>query len=144
MSLTTPYDDNNIFAKILRGEAPAHKVYEDDQTFAFMDIMPMMEGHTLVIPREPAVNMFDLSEDAATALIRTTRKVAHAVRGAFDPHGVICAQFSGAPAGQTVFHIHFHIIPSWEGVEMNLHARKMQEADVLADHARRIAAKLAT
>lgn len=132
------YDDNNIFAKILRGEAPAHKVYEDDQTFAFMDIMPMGEGHTLVIPREPAVTMFDLSAEGAAALIQTTQKVAHAVRAAFQPEGVVCAQFSGAPAGQTVFHIHFHIIPRWQNVEMNLHARVMQEHDVLADHARRI------
>ncbi len=142
MSLNTPYDENNIFAKILRGEAPAHKVYEDEHTFAFMDIMPMAEGHTLVIPREPAVNMFDLSEAAAEAMIRTTRKVAHAVRTTFDPHGVICAQFSGAPAGQTVFHIHFHVIPRWEGIEMNLHARTMQDADILADHASRITGNL--
>ncbi len=132
------YKTDNIFAKILRGEMPAHKVYEDDKTFAFMDIMPMAEGHTLVIPREPAVTLFDLSEDGAAALIRTTQKVAHAVRTAFDPHGVVCAQFSGAPAGQTVFHIHFHIIPRWEGVEMNLHARTMADQDVLAEHATRI------
>lgn len=142
MSLHTPYDENNIFAKILRGEAPAHKVYEDEETFAFMDIMPMAEGHTLVIPREPAVNMFDLSEDAAAAMIRTTRKLSHAVRAAFDPEGVICAQFSGAPAGQTVFHIHFHIIPRWQNVEMNLHARKMADQDVLAEHAQRIISNL--
>ncbi len=136
------YDPDNIFAKILRGEAPAHKVYEDDLTFAFMDIMPMSEGHTLIIPREPAVTLFDLSEDAAAACIRTTHKVAHAVRNAFKPDGVMCAQLSGAPAGQTVFHLHFHIVPRWEGVEMNLHARKMAPPETLADHAERIRAQL--
>ena len=132
------YDPQNIFAKILRGEAPAHKVYEDAETFAFMDIMPMAEGHTLVIPREPAVTLFDLSAAAAQALIGTTHKVAHAVRAAFRPHGVILAQLSGAPAGQTVFHIHFHIVPRWEGTEMNMHARKMAPQETLADHAARI------
>lgn len=138
-----PYDPDNIFAKILRGVAPAHKVFEDDDTFAFMDIMPMSEGHTLVIPREPAVTLFDLSEAAAQAVIRTTHKVAHAVRAAFQPDGVVLAQLSGAPAGQTVFHLHFHIVPRWEGKEMNLHARKMADPATLAAHAERIRAHLA-
>ena len=142
MADKTAYDDDNIFARILRGELPAHVIHEDDATFAFMDIMPMSEGHTLVIPREPAVTFFDLSESTAQALIGTTHKVAHAVRAAFQPHGVILAQLSGAPAGQTVFHIHFHIVPRWEGVEMNMHARKMARPETLKAHAERIRAHL--
>jgi len=136
------YDPNNVFAQILRGEAPAHTVYEDDQTLAFMDIMPMADGHTLVIPREPAVTLFDLSAAGANATMRTLHRVAHAVRAAFKPHGVICAQLSGASAGQTVFHIHFHIVPRWDDTPMELHARKLAAPEVLNAHAARIAAHL--
>ncbi len=118
------YDNQNIFAKIIRGEMPCFKVYEDEHTLAFMDIMPQAEGHTLVIPKEPAENIFDLSPDGAAALARTAKKVAAAVRKATNAPGILLAQLNGAAAGQTVFHIHFHIIPRTSGIDLALHARE--------------------
>jgi len=133
------YDPNNIFAKIVRGEAPCFKVYEDDQTLAFMDIMPQAEGHTLVIPKEGAESIFDLSPEAATALIKTTRKVATAVKEVTNAPGIMLAQLNGAAAGQTVFHIHFHVIPRSTGIDLQLHARG--KADF--EHVKALAAKIA-
>lgn len=132
------YDQNNIFAKILRGEAPCFKVYEDDMTLAFMDVMPQTEGHTLVIPKYPAENLFDLDPEYAAAMAKTVKKVATAVKAAFSAPGIMIAQFNGAPAGQTVFHIHTHIIPRSEGLEMKLHAREMADFDLLKQHAEKI------
>lgn len=134
------YDTNNIFAKILRQEAPCFKVYEDDQTFAFLDIMPQATGHTLVIPKAEAENLFDLGPDTLGALIKSTQKVATAVKSAVDAPGVMIAQLNGAPAGQTVFHIHFHIIPRWDGVDFRMHARDMADKDELAALAEKIKA----
>ena len=136
------YDPNNIFAMILRGEAPAHKVYEDEHTLAFMDIMPQTEGHTLVIPKAPGVGMFDLDDAALQATILTTKKVGQAVKCAFDADGIMIAQLNGAAAGQTVFHLHFHILPRNAGVEMGFHAREMADQAVLAEHAERVRAAL--
>lgn len=133
------YDSQNIFAKILRGEAPCFRVYEDDHTLAFMDIMPQAEGHTLVIPKEPAENIFDLSPDGAAALIRTTRRVAAAVRKVTGAPGVMLAQLNGQAAGQTVFHIHFHIIPRSGGIDLALHARDKADFTALKALAGRIA-----
>src|SRR5882757_3011453 len=96
------YDQNNIFAKILRGEIPACTVYEDAETLAFMDVMPQSDGHTLVIPKAPAENLFDLAPDALAALIKSTQRVARGVRAAFQPDGLTLMQFNGAAAGQTV------------------------------------------
>lgn len=134
------YDDNNVFAKILRGEAPAHTVFEDEKTLAFMDIMPQTMGHTLVIPKEPAENIFDLSPDMLAATIVTTQKVAAAVRAAFDPAGMMVGQLNGEMAGQTVFHLHFHIIPRYEAGGFRFHGVPPEDPGVLAEHAAAIRA----
>jgi histidine triad (HIT) family protein len=136
------YDPNNIFAKILRGEIPAHKVYEDAHTLAFMDIMPQADGHTLVIPKEGAANILDLSPGMAAHLIQTTQKIARGVKSAMNAPGVMLVQLNGADAGQTVFHIHFHVIPRWSGLDLKFHARGMAEPAVLKAHAEKIKAAL--
>jgi histidine triad (HIT) family protein len=136
------YDTRNIFARILRGEIPAHKVYEDEHTFSFMDVMPQSDGHALVIPKAPAENVFDLAPDALSATILTTQRVARAVKKAFDPPGVMLVQLNGAGAGQSVFHIHFHIVPRYEGIDLRFHAREMADPKVLAEHAARVRAAL--
>jgi histidine triad (HIT) family protein len=136
------YDDNNIFAKILRGEMPCIKVYEDDKTFSFMDVMPQAEGHTLVIPKAPAVDLFDLGAEDYSALAKTTQKVAAAVKQAIGSPGIMIAQLNGADAGQTVFHFHNHIIPRWSGLEMKLHAREMADMGLLEEQAKKIRAAL--
>jgi histidine triad (HIT) family protein len=136
------YDNNNIFAKIIRGEAPSFKVYEDDRTLAFMDVMPQSEGHTLVIPKVAAENFFDLPADDAAYLIQITQKVAVAVKRAIKAPGVMIAQLNGSEAGQTVFHIHMHIIPRWHGADMKLHARQMADFEVLKKQAALIQAEL--
>ena len=105
------YDNKNVFAQILRGEAPCFKVYEDELTLAFMDIMPQLEGHTLVIPKEPAITVYDLSDEAALALMGTVRLVGPAVEKAMGVGGSTLFQLNGAEAGQTVPHLHFHILP---------------------------------
>ena len=136
------YDTNNVFARILRSEIPAHKVYEDDRTLAFMDVMPQAEGHTLVIPKVAAETLFDLPEDALAATIVTTQRVARAVKKAFDAPGIMIAQLNGSEAGQSVFHIHFHVIPRNGGINLRLHARDMADQKVLAEHAARVRAAL--
>lgn len=113
MSLHGTYDDQNIFAKILRGDAPAVTVFEDDQVLAIMDVFPQSEGHVLVIPKARARNLLDLPAEAASAAMDRVQRLARAVEAALKPDGVMVAQFSGAPAGQTVFHVHFHVIPRW-------------------------------
>ena len=136
------YDRNNVFARILRGEIPAHRVYEDEHTFAFMDVMPQADGHALVIPKYEAENLFELPADVLAATILTTQRVARAVKQAFDAPGILIAQLNGAPAGQSVFHIHFHIVPRREGFDLRLHARGMADPAVLAAHAERVRAAL--
>lgn len=136
------YDRNNVFAKILRGEIPSIRVYEDSQTLAFMDVMPQSDGHTLVIPKEDAENLFDLSPPAAAALIATTQKVARAVKKGMDSPGIMIAQLNGRDAGQTVFHVHFHIIPRSAGADFRLHAREMAKPETLQAFAERIRAAL--
>src|SRR3954467_8855317 len=106
-----PYDTSNAFAKILRGELPCVRVYEDDHTLSFMDIMPSVAGHTLVIPKAPAKEIFDLSSDGVAALMRTTQKVAKAVKRGLECPGIMLVQLNGAAAGQSVPHAHFHIVP---------------------------------
>ena len=132
------YDTNNIFARILRGELPCHKVYEDEHTLAFMDVMPQAEGHTLVIPKAAGVGLLDTPTDALQAVIATTQKVARAVKTALDAPGVMIVQLNGASAGQTVFHLHFHIIPRSEGLQLKFHARDMEKPAVLAAMAAKI------
>jgi len=136
------YDRNNVFARILRGEIPAHTVYEDAHTLAFMDVMPQADGHTLVIPRAEAENLFELPPDALAATILTTQRVARAVQKAFDAPGILIAQLNGAAAGQSVFHIHFHVVPRHEGFDLRLHARGMADPAELAAHAARVRAAL--
>jgi histidine triad (HIT) family protein len=136
------YDSNNVFAKILRGEIPSHKVYEDAQTLAFMDVMPQADGHTLVIPKVEAESLFDVPPEALAATIVTTQRVAKAVKAAFAAPGVLVAQLNGSAAGQSVLHIHFHIVPRRAGLDLKLHAREMADPAVLAAHAERIRAAL--
>lgn len=132
------YDNENIFAKILREELPCHKVYEDDGTFAFMDIMPRADGHTLVVPKTPAINIFDVDPDTLCRIMTTVHKLAPHVRDAMDAQGVLIQQFNEAAAGQMVFHIHFHIIPRREGDKLKPHTGEMEDADVLATNAAKI------
>jgi histidine triad (HIT) family protein len=116
--MTKAYDPNNIFGKILRGEIPAHKVYEDDVALAFMDIMPRAEGHVLVIPKEPARGLLDISTPTLGELIKRVQHVAHAVKTALGADGLTLHQFSESAGGQVIFHLHFHILPRWEGVAL--------------------------
>jgi histidine triad (HIT) family protein len=125
------YDPNNIFARILRGELPKVAVYEDDLTLALMDIMPSVEGHTLVITKEPAEGILDLSPEGAAALIKTTQKVAKAVKKGLAAPGVMLVQLNGVEAGQSIPHIHFHILPRSEGLDLKLHGRGMAKPEVL-------------
>lgn len=136
------YDPNNIFAKILRGELPAHKLYEDEATFAFMDIMPRGTGHCLVIPKAPSRNILDVDAAALAAVTATVRKLAIAAKKAFYADGVSVHQFNESAGGQVVFHLHFHVIPRFEGVELKPHSSKMEEQDVLAANAEKIRAAL--
>lgn len=137
------YDQDNIFAKILRGDAPCFKVYEDDMTLSFMDVMPQAEGHTLVIPKFPAENLFDLDPEYAAAMAKTVQRVAPAIKKAFDVPGILIAQLNGSAAGQTVFHIHTHIIPRTNGIDLKLHAREMADFKELEKHAEKIKALIA-
>lgn len=132
------YDNNNPFARILRGELPCVKVAEDDATVAIMDLMPQADGHVLVLPREPAAEIFDLSPESAAACMRMTQRIAIAVRDALQPDGIFIGQFNGRAAGQTFAHVHFHVIPRWEGVALRLHAREIAESATLEALARRI------
>lgn len=132
------YDNNNPFARILRGELPCVKVAEDDATVAIMDLMPQADGHVLVLPREPAAEIFDLSPESAAACMRMTQRIAIAVRDALQPDGIFIGQFNGRAAGQTVAHVHFHVIPRWEVVALRLHAREIAESATLEALARRI------
>ena len=136
------YDNNNIFAKILRDEAPAHRVFEDDWSLAFMDVMPQTDGHTLVIPKDPTANLFDADPTILGRTIQTTQRVAAAVRTAFAADGIMIAQLNGPAAGQTVFHLHFHIIPRFDGADFRMHAQDMADPAVLAEHAQRVRAAL--
>lgn len=132
------YDRQNVFAKILRGEVPCVKVYEDEHSLAFMDIMPSAEGHTLVIPKEPAETIFELSEPAGAALMRTTQNVARAVKQGLNCSGLMLVQLNGAAAGQSIPHVHFHILPRESGLELDLHGRAMKPKEELERTAAKI------
>ena len=141
--MTSPaYDSSNIFAKILRGEIPSHKVYEDDHSIAFMDVMPQAPGHVLVLPKQPSRNLLDASPEALSQVIRVVQKVANAVKDAFDADGVYIAQFNEPSAGQTVFHLHVHIIPRYEGQAPKPHSGQMEDNEVLAAQAEKIIGEL--
>ncbi|MCA0928655.1 HIT family protein [Ruegeria profundi] len=136
------YDPENIFAKILRGEIPSTRVYEDDETLAFMDIMPRSDGHLLVIPKTPCRNLLDATPEQLAAVTATVQKLAKAVVKAFNADGVTVQQFNEAAGGQEVFHLHFHILPRQEGVAMRPPG-KMGDFDLIAKHADKIKAALA-
>jgi histidine triad (HIT) family protein len=136
------YDPNNIFGKILQGEIPSVKVYEDDKTLAFMDVMPEADGHVLVIPKEGAENILDLSPAGLAAMMATTQKVAKAVDKALSPDGILLKQYNRAAAGQSVFHVHFHIVPRWEDMPMAPHGKVMVEAARLEPIAAKIRSEL--
>lgn len=134
------YDASNIFAKILRGEMPATKVHEDEATLAFMDVMPQSDGHVLVIPKASSTGLDDADPGVVAQLIRTVQKLAPKVRDAMGADGYRIVQFNGPAAGQTVFHLHVHIIPMWAGVPLRPHTGKMADPAVLKAHAEKIRA----
>ena len=142
IKLSDPYDEQNIFAKILRGDLPAIKIYEDDETLAFMDIMPQVDGHVLVIPKRPAVHLLTLPDDVAGAVLITTRKVADAVHKSMGADGIMIAQLSGSDAGQTVPHFHIHILPRHDGIDLTFHARDVADMEKLSAIADKIRAEL--
>ena len=133
------YQNDNIFAKIIRGEAPSYKVYEDENTFVMMDIMPESKGHLLVLPKESAENIFDISDEAISACVRTCKKIAPALMKATNADGLIMSQFNHAAAGQTVFHLHFHLVPVYQGQKRNEHARTQGDPEELTALAKEIA-----
>lgn len=137
------YDPNNVFAKILRGEMPCHKLYEDDDTFAFMDIMPRGPGHCLVIPKKPARNLLDVDPDSLAAVARTAQTLARACMKAFGADGVTVQQFNEPAGGQVVFHLHVHLIPRFEGVALKPPGGPMEQPDVLAENADKLRQALA-
>jgi histidine triad (HIT) family protein len=138
----TAYDPNNIFAKILRGEFPCHKVYEDEHVLAFLDIMPRAPGHTLAIPKAPARNILDISEEDYLHVGRATRLIARAAKTAFSADGITIQQFNEAAGGQVVFHLHVHVMPRHDGVALLPPASRKEDAKVLEDHAAKLIAAL--
>ena len=136
--MSATYDDNNIFAKILRGEIPSTRVYETDNVVAFMDVMPQGTGHTLVVPKAPSRNLLDAKPETLAETIQVVQKIANAVKKAFNADGVTVIQFNEPAAGQTVYHLHFHVIPRFEGVELKPHTGKMEDVAVLESNAEKI------
>jgi len=136
------YDESNIFARILRGELPAHKVYEDADTFVFMDIMPRAEGHALVIPKTPARNILDATPAQLAACLTTVQKIARAQIKAFGADGITIQQFNETAGGQVVFHLHYHVLPRWDAVSLKPHTGQMEKPDVLAAAANKLRAAL--
>ncbi|RWC95209.1 MAG: HIT family protein [Mesorhizobium sp.] len=137
------YDPGNIFAKILRGEIPSHRVYEDDAAIAFMDVMPQGAGHTLVVPKAPSRNLLDADAATLGPLFIAVQKLAQAVKKAFGADGVTILQFNEPASGQTVYHLHVHVIPRFEGVPLKPHSGQMEKPEVLAENAGKIRAALA-
>ena len=136
------YDPNNIFAKILRGELPSHKVYEDDRAFAFLDIMPRAPGHTLVIPKAPARNILDIKPDDLAHVMAVAQKIAKTAMKVFSADGITVQQFNEPAGGQVVFHLHVHVIPRRDGVQLKPPATFKEEAAVLSDQALKLATAL--
>ena len=138
----TAYDSNNIFAKILRGEFPCYKVFEDDHVLAFLDIMPRTRGHTLVIPKAPARNILDIEPEDFAHVARASRKIARAAMQAFNADGITVQQFSEAAGGQVVFHLHMHVMPRHNGIALLPPASRKEDAKVLEDNATKLIAAL--
>ncbi len=139
----TTYDEQNVFAKILRGELPSHNIYEDDKTIAIMDIMPRADGHCLVIPKAASRNMLDIASGDLNAVMATVQKMAHAVVKAFDADGITIQQFNESAGGQVVFHTHVHVIPRHEGMKLRPHTGEMADQDDLKQWAEKLRAALA-
>lgn len=140
-----PYDPHNVFAKILNGEVACHKVYEDDDAIAFMDFMPQSLGHTQVVPKAPSQNLLDADPVVLSKVIPLVQKVAIAAKSAFDADGISIVQWNGSSSGQTVFHLHFHVIPSFVGQETKSRLSRSMESDaVLADHAEKLRAAMSS
>lgn len=137
------YDSGNIFAKILRGEIPSHRVYEDDAVIAFMDVMPQGAGHTLVVPKAPSRNLLDADAATLGPLFTIVQKLARVVKKAFGADGVTILQFNEPASGQTVYHLHVHVIPRFEGIPLKPHSGQMEQPEVLAENAGKIRAALA-
>ncbi len=144
MSLDGAYEDGNIFAKILRGEIPSVKVFEDGETLALMDAFPQTRGHVLVISKiSRARNLLDVESEALSAVMATVQRVARGVKTALRPDGILISQFNGSAAGQTIFHLHVHILPRWAGLEMGRHGQGgMADPAELAQMAKKIAAEI--
>ncbi|MCZ8314780.1 HIT family protein [Phreatobacter sp.] len=140
--MSAAYDPNNVFAKILRGEMPAHKVYETDKVLAFMDIMPRADGHVLVIPKAAARNILDINPDDLAELAKAVQFVAKGVKKAMAADGLTIQQFNESAGGQVVFHIHVHVLPRWDGVALRPHTGAMENGEVLAKHAATIRSAL--
>jgi histidine triad (HIT) family protein len=140
--MSAAYDPNNIFAKILRGEIPCEKVFEDEAVIAFMDVMPRADGHVLVLPKTPARGLLDIPPEALSSLILRVQKIARAVKTAMGAEGITLHQFNEPAGGQTVFHMHVHIIPRWEGVSLRAHAAAASDKATLKTHAEKIRAAL--
>lgn len=140
----TPYDTQNIFAKILRGEIPCHRIFEDERTLAFMDIMPRSPGHCLAIPKGPARNLLDCEPEVLASLIVQVQRIAKAAKQALGADGVTLQQFSESAGGQEVFHLHFHILPRWDGMVLQRHPAPRAEMATLAEQAEKIRAALAS
>lgn len=136
------YDDQNVFAKILRGEIPCFEVFSDDRSLAFLDIMPRSPGHTLVIPRAPARGILDIADDDLAAVARTGKRIAIAAMKAFDAEGIILQQFSEPASGQVVYHLHLHVMPVRAGIELLPAQTRKEDMAVLADHDKRMIAAL--
>jgi len=136
------YDANNLFAKILRGELPCYKVYEDDKTLAFLDIMPRAPGHVLVLPKAPARNILDISPDDLAHVIKVAQKIAKVSVETFGADGITIQQFNESAGGQVVFHLHVHVIPRKTGVAMKPPASEKAAPEVLVDQAKQLAAAL--
>ncbi len=141
--MTPTYDPDNIFARILRGEAPCSKVYEDDVALAFLDVMPRADGHTLVIPKVAARNLLDIAPGDLARLMPSVQKVARAVKAGMKAEGVVIQQFNEEAGGQQVFHLHFHVLPRWAGVSVRPPGGPFQSADALRPYAERIVAAFA-
>lgn len=136
------YQPDNIFAKILRGEIPCHRVFEDEYAMAFMDVMPQADGHTLVIPKKNAMNLLDMPANAWGPYMDRVQKIAIAVKAGMNAEGILIQQFNGSAAGQTVFHLHFHVLPRWEGVPLRRHSGQMEKPEKLAANAEKIRSAL--
>ena len=138
----TAYDPNNIFAKILRGEMPAYKVYEDEKAFAFLDIMPRSPGHTLILPKSPARNIFDIDPEDLACVMKAAQKIAKAAMKVFEADGITVQQFNEQAGGQVVFHLHVHVMPRKAGVPLKPPATERERPEVLQEHAAKLSAAL--